>query len=226
MSRATELAEAEAAKAEAEDETTETGDEPENPDAEPVEPIEPDEDEAHEEESPTPPSSLKVAQDQDKALDAESKRHAKALAKILGEHWADFAMCPLCQVDGYAVAYQPGEVGPEQREAVMTVLGESGLARFRQHPTEIRCEECDGWGEMLNGSRRGEQATSACQKCMGTGHVTKPFENVVQPPQWQPAPQPMQVAVPDLPGLALDHWGRPPGAERYGQDPALNGGLW
>lgn len=213
MSRVTELAEEEAAAAEAE-----------NPDAEPVEPLdppEPDEDEAAEDaETPSEPSSLTNVENIDKALDAEQKRHAKALAELFGDQWDDFAMCPLCQVDGYAVPYGPGEVSPEQREAILTVMGEGGGPKFASHPSEVRCPECDGWGEMLNGSRRAEQATSACQKCMGTGHLDRSQLAAAAP---APAPPVYPWTEPEPAPAAQsfgDEWGRPVGHPDYGIHPA------
>lgn len=212
MSRATEIAEREAAEAEAE-----------NPDAEPVEPIEPDEIEeeeaAQEEEAPSEPSSLAVIEGMEKALASEQKRHANALAKALGEHWQDFAECPLCQVDGYAMPYQPGEISPEQRDAIMVLMGEAGNQALGEHPSEVRCPVCDGWGEMRNGSRRPEQATSACQNCMGSGHVDKSqlASNVTPLPQTQHYPWDEPAAPIVSPNV--DRWGRPMNHPDFGLDP-------
>lgn len=213
MSRATDLAKAEADAAEAEDAET--------PDAEPEpEPIQPDEEEEAEEEEPSEPSSLAQVENIDKALSAEQKRHAKALAKALGDQWEHFAMCPLCQVDGYAMPYAPGEISPEQRDAILTVMGEAGNVALKQHPDEVRCPECDGWGEMRNGSRRAEQETSACQKCMGTGHLDKSQlapSNVREIPTphypWDEAQTP--VVAPNA-----DQWGRPMNHPDFGLDPS------
>lgn len=213
MSRATDLAYAEAEAAEAE-----------NPDEETVEPIEPDEpdeeEQADEEEPPAEPSSLATVQEIDKALTAEQKRHAKALAKALGPQWADFEQCPLCQVDGYAMAYGAGEIGPEQRAAILAVMGDADVPDYKDHPTEGRCDTCDGWGEMTNGSRREGQGLSACPDCFGTGHKGKvvPQPNVFTLPQtaeqgaWQPPPPPSAPNV--------DTWGRPMGHPDWGLDPA------
>jgi hypothetical protein len=213
VSRATELAQAEAERAEAE-----------NPDAEPVEPIEPDESEEAEaeetEETPAEPSSLAVIQSMEKALDAEAKRHEKAVAKALGEHWTDFAECPLCQVAGYAMPYQPGEITPEQRDSILAMMGESGNQALAEHPTEVRCPTCDGWGEMRNGSRRAEQATSACQSCMGTGHLDKSSlaSNTATLTAVPTYPWDDQPAAPIV-APNVDRWGRNMGHPDFGLDP-------
>lgn len=220
MSRATEVAEREAAEAEQ--------DAPEvEPDEEAAEELAEIEREQEAEPEPEPePSSLATIQAQEKALDQESKRHEKALAKALGDHWSEFALCPLCQVDGYAMPYGPGEVSPEQRQAILTVMGEAPGQNLGEHPTEVRCPVCDGYGEMLNGSRRPEQMTSACQTCMGTGHVAKPIPNQPVPngaqAAWQPPPpEPFNPSM-----VNFDKWGRDPSNPNYGIDPATNGGVW
>jgi hypothetical protein len=213
VSRATEIAEAEAERAEAE-----------NPDEEPVEPIEPDDDDDAEAEEtepePSEPSSLSQVENIDKALGAEQKRHAKALAKALGDQWEHFAMCPLCQVDGYAMPYAPGEIEPEQRDAILVVMGESGNQALKEHTTEVRCPTCDGWGEMRNGSRRAEQSTSACQACMGTGHIDKsqlasntPALAAVPTYPWDETPA-APVVAPNV-----DRWGRNMGHPDFGLEP-------
>lgn len=219
MSRATDVAEREAAEAEAEPETEPGEDEAE------AEAEQEREQEAEPEAEPAP-SSLAVIGSQEKALEAESKRHEKALSKALGDHWPEFAMCPLCQVDGYAVPYGPGEVSPEQRDAVMTVLGESGPSTKLVHQTKIRCAACDGWGKLYTGSRDESYAYDVCLVCNGSGTVEKQIVQPVQNGQAQQAwtPPPTPEYAPPVPNT--DRWGRVFGQEHYGEDPAFNGGLW
>ena len=203
------------------DETTD----PVNPDEETGEEIDGDDLEPEDEpQEPQEPSSLTVVEGIDKALEAESRRHRKALEKALGEQFADFDLCPLCQIDGYAMQYPLGAIGPEQRAAIMTVMGEYGDAALKEHPTEVRCEVCDGWGEMLNGSRNEAHRKSACQTCMGTGHVSKPVATNVQP-LYSPPPVPWQTQAPqpDYTQPNTDSWGRPLGHQHFGLDPASVG---
>lgn len=212
MSRATEIAKAEAEAVESE------STEDENPDAEPVEPIEPD-DTDEEEAEEAEPSALAVVENIDKALTAEQKRHANALRKALGEQWEHFAQCPLCQVDGYAMPYQPGEIGPEQRDAIMTVMGESGPTRSATHPTKIRCDACDGWGKLYTGSRDPAYEFDACVKCAGSGTMDKIVADeraglaVVTQTRY-PWDEPAPTVMPNA-----DKWGRHMGHPDYGIDP-------
>lgn len=220
MSRATDVAEREAAEAEQE-----------NPEVEPdeAEAEEAAEVEREQEAEPEPepePSSLATVQAQEKALDQESKRHEKALAKALGEHWGEFALCPLCQVDGYAMPYGPGEVSPEQRMAVLTVLGEGPGQGLKPHPDLEMCSYCDGWGRLLTGSKNEGALTEICPRCSNQGYVLKnqppPQQNGAPPPAWTPpAPEPFNPSM-----VNFDKWGRDPSNPNYGIDPATNGGVW
>jgi hypothetical protein len=199
----------------------------ENPDDETPEVIEPDEDEQAEEaeSEPEPPSTEAQIKAQEKALNAESKRHATALAKALGDQWADFAMCPLCQVDGYTIPYQPGEVGPEQREAVAIVLGESGTERLKKHPSKVRCPACDGWGALDTDSRKPEYKEDACLTCNGSGTVDQSMLDSQAANRERDSRVAPVTNLYDPGTVNFDPWGRPPGHPHWGQNPAEVGAV-
>jgi hypothetical protein len=219
VSRATEVAEREALEAEGEPEV-----EPDETEAEELAEIE-REQEVEPEPEPEP-SSLALMEAQGKALDSEQKRHANALAKALGEHWGELAECPLCQVDGYAMPYGPGEVSPEQRMAVLTVLGEGPGQGLKPHPDLEMCAYCDGWGRLTTGSKNEGALTEICPKCSNQGYVTKNTAPEVNGSQLYTPPPPPYIPPFDPGSVNHDKWGRDPGNPRYGQDPAMNGGLW
>jgi hypothetical protein len=212
MSRATEIAEREAAEAEAE--------EVENPDAEPVEPIEPDEEEAAEEEAkPDEPSSLATVQAIDKALEAEQKRHRNALAKALGEQFEDFDQCPLCQVDGYAMQYQPGEVSPEQREAILTVMGDAVVLPILHDPNFKRCDACNGHGKRETGSLMEAYFYETCSTCQTTGRVAVNGAQPAAQTATVTTIYPWDEAATPAPTVNTDRWGRPQSHPDFGLDP-------
>lgn len=198
-------------------EPDETDDEPETEEQDAPEP-----DSDPEPEAPpavTEAQLRKIGQD----LDREDARHLKASQKILGEFWVGNEECALCQGRGYLQPFPPNTIDPAQAEAVDGMLGRNASPTFRDHPTEVRCVVCDGWGEMLNGSRRAEQSTSACQTCMGTGHTPKPVEppanvTTLTPPAWTPPPTGTYGAAPNE-----DAWGRPMGHQHWGIPPAQAG---
>lgn len=245
MASVKERAEAEADATEAEfpdPEEEEEGTEPE-----PDEAIEPEE----EPESAAPtgePSSAAVANALTKALDSEDARHEKAVLKIYGENAPDYAPCPLCLNHGFVSAEPPPSFDPDQRGAVLWAMGEGG-STYRTHPKFTRCDLCDGLGKLATGARN-ELANNAvnCGDCDSRGYVD-PAElatrKAAERDAFQGAATNLPPAMP-LPGYAAistsgvpqagewvpppppmnDPWGRPPGAERYNQDPSTNGGQW
>lgn len=212
MSRATELAEREAAQAEADE-----------PDVTPG--LEPDEDEAeeaeHEETQPehepiTEAAIKKIGQ----LIEREDDRHEKALRKILGELWEGRETCPLCMQEGFVIPVQPGQFDPQQRVAVLNAMGDYGDPQLKKHPYLSRCPECDGWGKLDTGSRNEGFEREQCVRCSGNGYVDSrtPTTNGnygTQPQQaaWTPPPPPEQTANADV-------WGRPWGHKDWGQNPA------
>src|SRR6266571_626453 len=114
MSRATELA-----KAEAEDEEAEEAETPAPPAEEPV--------------------SEKSLRERNKKLEAEDQRHEKRLHEIYGSTWGDRAMCPLCLQEGFIVPYEPGTFDPQHRELVEAAMGQLEPPAYLEHPTEGRC---------------------------------------------------------------------------------------
>jgi hypothetical protein len=238
MSRITELAEEEAARVEAEaNETpdTELAQEPEQP----VEDAPP---------APSPPVSGPGSKNFDRDLDKEDTRHLEALKRLFGDAWADFNTCPLCQVAGYAMQYPPGEVPIEQRLAVMHVLGDRDERNLELAPSDEAqpCPICKGQGRLKTGSLNPEHATKECSACSEKGYVNNLEQGQIAarlqasappppPPtpiwQAQTAAQPPAFSAPNgwtpAPGAnGNDSYGRWPGHERYGIDPAANGGLW
>lgn len=209
MSAATDLANAEADAVEAE--------------LGPDEDLEADGEEEQEEQEPEPQESEESLQARLKKIsgqmDGEDKRHEKRYSEILGDDFAMYAPCPLCQLAGYAFTYPPGTMPEEQRAAVAVVLGESGASEYKSAPWSEKCQVCDGLGEVLSGSQTINGRLVVCKVCNGGGWTEK-----------REAPQPL-AAVPELqtPGAVQpvypvsadgpDRWDRPPGHPHYGIEP-------
>jgi hypothetical protein len=213
MSRATEIAEREAAAAEAEEPTPE----PEPEDA----PEDDDEDDAA---PTTEPEPEPVTEAQLRAIgakiQAEDERHEKRLRAILGDLWEGREPCPLCLQEGFIIPAAPGEFDPAQAEAVRVAIGEGGLGRYNPDPLNERCANCNGWGELRSGAQREATQLVVCNACSGNGYVAKTPPNVAQFPTpaagasdtWTPPPPPTEPN--------LDRWGRPMGHPDWGLDPA------
>lgn len=173
MSRATEIAEREAAEAEAEtpdeDEAAEGEETPPEPEPEPAPTAEPQTD-----------ADMEAI---GRKLDAEAQRHAKRVHEITGESFGDLVPCPLCVTPGYVLVQAPPAVDPEQRAAVMIALGEPPLPALKHASYAVMCDECDGFGLVETGARNEHNATLPCQACEGKGWKAP---QSAQPPAWQP----------------------------------------
>jgi hypothetical protein len=212
VSRATELAEREAASAELEE-----------PDETPgLEPNEEEHEEAEHEESQPEPEPITEAQIKKigTAIEREDDRHEKALRKILGDLWEGRETCPLCMQEGFVIPAQPGQFDPEQRVAVLSAMGDYGEPKLKPHPFLVRCTTCDGRGKLDTGSQNPGYEAESCDTCGGTGRYDKrqgtSNGNYGAPVQQQAAwtPPPPETSQ------NLDVWGRPWGHKDWGQNPA------
>lgn len=236
-----EIAEREAAEAEAEEEGTEEtpleGDLPEPEEGSEGEP------------EAAAPSFGAAMQEREKKLKSEDTRHENALKKIHGDEWVDFAMCPLCIAQGYLVPIPPGQQPDELWGAITALSGRIAQDALR-HPDElVVCERCDGWGSVLSGAKNEHNATIPCGICEARGYFNlndathraklgipaPPIEvPALAPVMAWPTPtpaEPIQTIAPPAgwnesgkPGA--DAYGRWPGHPRYGIDPSAPGASW
>lgn len=148
-------------------------------------------------------------------LDGEAERHAKAVARVMGDDFAQLVPCPLCwqQAPGYRFPVPPAD--PEQIEAVRAALGLDGFADYAPAEDAQPCDTCNALGRVLTGSRVQGQETKPCASCTGTGWRSKVSAA-------QPAPV-VQFPPPHPPAGTADSWGRPLGHPHYGLDPARLG---
>lgn len=139
MSHVTELARMEAEEAE-----RENGDDDEAAPDDEAGP-EPDDDEP---EAAAPP----LPEFDPKKLEAEQRRHDKALESVFGGLDA-FDSCDSC--GGLGVVPKGLKDAPEPKA----------------HPNLARCEACDGYGDMYTGSRKPSYDYQPCPECLGNGYV-------------------------------------------------------
>jgi hypothetical protein len=162
MSKLTEMAEAEAQRAEAEDETGEGG----GTDEEEAAATEEEETPATEEESPPEdPESEPVAPvatgptpAQLQALDRENTRHEKRAREIMGDDARFFAACPICQGMGLAPVPIPPPESP-----------------LKSDQTVVQCETCGGHGYLDTPSLNPKFSQVECVDCATRGIVPKPL---------------------------------------------------
>jgi hypothetical protein len=155
-----------------------------------------------------------------KAWERERDRHFRELEKRDDQRYALSAVCPLCEGHGMIFPQLPEPENTARRTAVSMALGGDGEPDYLAAPDREKCDVCDGWGEVLTGSRRRENRTGTCTPCAGTGFRTKAGEVL---PIFTPAPVPVS---PQPFGLApgnggpTDAYGRPFGHLDFGKHPA------
>jgi hypothetical protein len=211
MSAATEIANAEADKVEAE-----LGpDEELDPDGETDEEPEP---EPEGESEASIQARIKKISDQ---VDREDERHVKRYREIFGEEFdSTYKECPLCQLAGWAFPYD-GNMPEEQRQVVALVIGEDGGTDYKEAQFSQTCDACDGLGQVLSGAKTPHGQLVVCRKCTGNGWIEKLPAPISLVPPAAPSPPPgVPFAGPD-PSLAPDQWGRQQGHPHYGIDPNL-----
>jgi hypothetical protein len=195
----------------------EAAEEEETPTGEPEPEPEPDEPPA-----PAAPTQMteQEAEREFKKLETAAQTYLKKAMPITEKLGMPVQACPLCTFPGLAIPRQAHEVTSDVEAAVLGLIGKSAPPDFNAAPDYARCEQCDGWGEVLTGAQKEISRTAPCNLCGGKG-----YRNVIVPVATQPA-----NGAPQFPGATLpytplpqgvnDQWGRPAGHIHWGIDPA------
>ena len=210
MASIAEMVEEEAALAEAE-----LADEPE--------PDEPEPDEPEPETEPEAQAFATIGPEEIRKAETARNTYRKKIGAILGDE-AVAHECLLCAGLGYLPDLPP----PGTQFGI--VLGEDGPALvaaepmveppYREALDKATCDECDGWGNVLTGSRAEHSRVGPCGRCQGAGWV------IIARDQSQPPGPLLMPALPPGPdyaaadGLGPDAWGRPHGHQHWGVPPA------
>lgn len=211
MSSPLEIAEREAAEAEAE-----------NPDAEPVEPIEGADTPPEPEPDPEPSSAFSMEK-ATRALAASEKSHRTRVATIMGEDLNEVELCPLCATftAGFVLPYAALSAEQSLKDAVRRLNGDAPQAELQPAKDSETCPDCEGWGDVLTGSKAERSKTGPCLKCGGKGYVAKTYLVAAPTIPQQPYPGAEHEVVNAPPGGNPDGWGRPAGHRHWGIDPAV-----
>ena len=144
---------------------------------EPNEPIEGDDADAEDEQPEQTPAQAAAAYGSAETrvqLDKANDAYIAKVRKIVGDD-APIAGCDHCQGMGYLLGDQEPQPEPVHP------------------PNLVTCEYCNGYGEVLTGSRHPDHITAMCIKCAGNGFITLPEQPAHVTPQ--PPPQvPAQAA--------------------------------
>lgn len=195
MSRVKQLADEEADRVEAEDDLV-------------APPEDDDEAEAEREEEDQPGTGLEPPSMEEALamLEAERERHRVALETILGDDFAHFQECAVCDSMGYRV------------------LGDVPF-----DPSLRRCQICQGHGVLQTHSRKPGAELRDCMECQGNGFVV--YVEAPQHPPMPPQPlimydpmtgQPVDVSRTSVPALPDGTWApgyTPPARPGWGGNP-------
>jgi hypothetical protein len=172
---------------------------------------------------PEPEPELAVTPEALAKAEKQITAHRRKLSEILPSDMIA-ADCLLCAGLGAIPEVPP--IG-----TVFSVLEQNGQVVFMVQPPvdepdykaatdKETCAECDGWGQVLTGSKTAGGKLWQCARCGGSGFIVK----------GQPGPAPTyfpeQPAVPNaapMPEATVgvpDAWGRPAGHPHWGVSPA------
>ena len=248
MSAATEIAEREAAEAEAEFPDQPDGDQPEPETGDAPEPVDITGATILPEPEPAPaPLDEKAVEKAFKSIDTRGKTYMEAVQKLLVGVDIPLTECPCCQIPGYVLPFDQYDANELARKHTVELYFGVDTLAYKPHPTQVMCPECEGFGKMSNGAKGDATPWTLCWRCHGSGTIDTtmpppaapsaysalpaPVQLPVQP--WQPQPtQPPPAASEILTPPAgwhangsqgADSWARWPGHPRYGIDPSLSG---
>src|SRR5438874_3222775 len=211
------MVEEEAAAAEADDDEEEAAaaDEP-TPEPEP-------EPEPGPEPEPEPQAFAAIGEKEIKAAERARDAYRKKIGAILGDA-AVTHECLLCAGLGFLPDLPPAgttfsivltEEGPQ-------LLAQEALSEPDYLPAKDKatCDWCDGFGQVLSGSKNEHGRVVMCTKCAGNGWVQIPVaEPVPLVAASPPVPDYTPNGAAERPGVP-DAWGRPPGHQHWGVPPA------
>jgi hypothetical protein len=238
MSTVREMADAEAARAEAEGDETPATEGDETPPAEPTpaDPAAPGTDEGdedadadetrHEQEPPSEPpppqDSLTISDELHAKREKQAKTQAENVEKLANEYGQDVAECPVCErVDLAAlIVAKVRDIPAEGWQQLAGVGGHEPAPPRRMAEGVEECDRCNGYGELDYPTRNPHMQSQTCHACTGNGYVLVPQAEQPPAPVFQlPAiPSPSTPAPPAFAGN--DPWGRPAGHPHYNLDPA------
>lgn len=183
-----------------------------------------DDEEGEAEAEPEQPSGLApIGPEEIRKAERARSDQQKRLARILGAEYVAHE-CLFCTGLGFTPELPPvgatfhivqGADGP-----TFEVQGPTDDIPLLTAPDKTMCDECDGYGEVLTGSKAPHGMVAPCSKCAGNGWIMVARESPVVLDFSPALASPVAgVAVQGSNG-APDAWGRPAGHVHWGVPPA------
>jgi len=161
-------------------------------------------------------------------LERASNTYTRKVAEILGEDLVDFVPSPLSLPFLFGFVFNPDNVPLDEGvlNATRRLIGEPVPPPLVQAPDARTCPTCDGWGQVLTGSKVHPMNVAKCLECNGRGWVGE-RANITPAQAAQLAPVPSEANGFDNEPAALeDSWGTPIGHPDYGKMPQYRDPGW
>lgn len=163
-----------------------------------------------------------------KSLEGRAKRYAAGVLEVATENGIPFVPCALCGegVPGFIIDPRVEPLNEMQVVAVRALLGMDEGPRLEQAPDAETCPTCNGWGEVLTGSKVASRRQVLCPQCRGNGWIgphrdLTPAEVAALPNLAYEYVEPDNEPPPDV-----DAWGTPRGHPEYGLSPQYRDAGW
>jgi hypothetical protein len=151
--------------------------------------------------------------------------YVKRIGESMGDEFGVLEQCPRCASPFLGFIFPPmmQPATDEVKARVLESVGEQPAMATQKANFARRCEDCDGNGVVLSGSRRNDQKTIRCRACDGKGfvYVGEPPPPVVGYTEVPVPPAEVNGVKEDAP--SVDLWGRPVGHPDYGMHPQYVG---
>jgi len=163
-----------------------------------------------------------------KKVDAANLAYLKRLEGIMGDEIGVLETCPRCGDPFVGLIFPPlmRPASEETKAAVLASVGEQPAQATLQTKYARRCEDCDGNGVVLTGSRTNRDKAIKCPECKGRGWIPVGDELRVGRSDIEPAAtgngqttDTFTRADVTEPAPDVDLWGRKVGDPDYGVHP-------
>ena len=144
--------------------------------------------------------------------------YAEAVVEYVVETEQPLLRCGFCldELPGFLPSPAVQPFTPKQLSYARDVLGQPDEPPYVQATDARTCSDCDGWGQVLTGSKRNDQKLRKCFTCNGIGWEGRGSGDVQTAPNGHAhvAIVPPEQVPPDI--QDHDPWGRPAGHPGYG----------
>ena len=136
------------------------------------------------EEAAAAPAGLteKQIEEMFKKLERSATTWRNRVSELLGEEALMLVPCELCEpmIPGFHWPIGVQTARDDQHAHLLEVLKNPAAPEYADSRVVRRCADCDGWGQVLSGSRVAGKERVVCSTCKGLGYQGPPQEAGIQ----------------------------------------------